>query len=93
MSEDRQNTDNKLTVDTEKIRLAIRSGVPLSITTYTLPHNMEVYMEEVLTQFLKELGQDQMVAYLVYCQNELITNAKKANTKRVYFKEKGLDIT
>ena len=73
--------------------MAIHSGVPLSITTYTLPHDMEIYMSEILTAFLQELGQEHMIQYLVYCQNELITNAKKANTKRVYFKEKGLDIT
>ena len=93
MLDAKQNIDDKLAVDIEKIKLAIRSGVPLSITTYTLPHNMEVYMEDVLTEFLKALGQNHMIAYLVYCQNELITNAKKANTKRIYFKEKGLDIT
>ena len=45
MPDAKQNTDEKLAVDIEKIKLAIRSGVPLSITTYTLPHNMEVYME------------------------------------------------
>ena len=73
--------------------MAIHSGVPLSITTYTLPHDMEIYMSEILTAFLQELGQEHMIQYLVYCQNELITNAKKANSKRVYFKEKGLDIT
>lgn len=84
--------NNVLTVDKQKIRMAISSGVPLSITTYTLPHNMEVYMSEVLTTFFTELHQEQMIQYITYCQNELITNAKKANTKRIYFKEKGLDI-
>ena len=33
-----------------------------------------------------------MNEYLKYCLNELTTNSKKANTKRIYFKEKGLDI-
>lgn len=75
-----------------KIQMAIRSGIPLSITTYTLPHEMEVYMGDVLAAFLEELDQKHMVQYLSYCLNELITNAKKANTKRIYFKEKGLDI-
>lgn len=84
--------NHMLTVDTAKIKMAIDSGVPLSITTYTLPHNMEIYMADVLTAFFKELHQEQMIQYITYCQNELITNAKKANTKRVYFKERGLDI-
>jgi putative nucleotidyltransferase with HDIG domain len=86
-------TTQKMSVDLDKIRMAIRSGIPLSITTYTLPHEMEIYMSDVLTAFLTELNQQQMVQYLNYCLNELITNAKKANTKRVYFKDKGLDIT
>lgn len=83
----------KLTVDKAKIQMAIRSGVSLTITTYTLPRDMEVYMGDVLLKFLDELGQQHMEQYLSYCLNELITNAKKANTKRVYFKEQGLDIT
>ena len=86
-------TKQKMSVDLDKIRMAIRSGIPLSITTYTLPHEMEIYMSDVLTAFLTELNQQQMIQYLNYCLNELITNAKKANTKRVYFKEKDLDIT
>ncbi|MCK9169675.1 MAG: HDOD domain-containing protein [Treponema sp.] len=86
-------TSQKMPVDLDKIRMAIRSGIPLSITTYTLPHEMEIYMSDVLTAFLTELNQQQMIQYLNYCLNELITNAKKANTKRIYFKEKELDIT
>lgn len=79
-------------VDIAKIRMAIQVGIPLAITTYTLPHSMELYMNSVLTAFFKELHQEHMIQYLIYCQGELITNAKKANTKRIYFKEKGLDI-
>ena len=83
----------KITVDISKIKTAINAGIPLSITTYTLPHEMEMYMTEVLSAFLTELDQSFMVEYLTYCLNELVTNAKKANTKRIYFKHKKLDIT
>ncbi|HZK19550.1 MAG TPA: hypothetical protein VFC68_02365, partial [Treponemataceae bacterium] len=78
--------------DTTKLKKAIQAEIPLSITTYTLPREMELYMKTVLTAFLKELDQEYMAEYLIYCINELVTNAKKANTKRVYFKEKGLDL-
>lgn len=78
--------------DISKIRLAVQTGIPLSITTYTLPHEMEMYMNDVISIFLKELGQEQMTEYLTYCLNELITNAKKANTKRIYFRDKKLNI-
>lgn len=83
----------RIEVDKAKITKAINSGIPLTISTYTLPHEMEVYMSDVLTLFLKELEQTHMVEYLSYCLNELITNAKKANTKRVYFQQKKLNIT
>ena len=85
--------NKRIEVDKKKIEKAIDLGIPLTITTYTLPHEMEVYMGDVLTAFLKELDQSQMIEYLNYCLNELITNAKKANTKRVYFTQKNLDIT
>ena len=84
--------NKRIEVDKKKIEKAIDLGIPLTITTYTLPHEMEVYMGDVLTAFLKELDQSQMIEYLNYCLNELITNAKKANTKRVYFTQKNLDI-
>ena len=83
----------RVEVDRSKVRTAINAGIPLSLTTYTLPHEMEVYMDDILRAFLEELNQTQMIEYLSYCLSELITNAKKANTKRVYFKFKKLDIT
>ena len=79
-------------LDLSKVKMAIRAGIPLSITTYTLPHEMELYMDSVLAAFLEELNQHQMIEYLTYCLNELVTNSKKANTKRIYFKEKKLNI-
>ena len=53
---------------------------------------MEVYMGEILSLFLTELNQPHMIQYLTYSLNELVVNAKKANTKRIYFQEKNLDI-
>lgn len=82
----------ELHVDEEKIKKAVQSGIPLTITTYTLPHEIEMYITEVLATFLKIVGQDQLENYLVYCVQELAVNAKKANTKRVYFIERGLDL-
>ncbi len=84
--------NSKATLDISKIKMAIRAGIPLSIVSYTLPHEMSEYMEDVLAAFLKELDQSPMNEYLKYCLNELTTNSKKANTKRIYFREKGLDI-
>lgn len=84
--------EKKIIVDVEKVRKAIASGIPLVVTTYTLPHEIEEYACDILKTFLGELDQAQLGDSLTYCLKELANNAKKANTKRVYFEEKGLDI-
>ncbi|MDR1318818.1 MAG: hypothetical protein LBJ90_04265, partial [Treponema sp.] len=83
----------ELVVDESKIKKAVQSGIPLTITTFTLPHEIEVYIEQVITVFLKQVDQEKLKDYIVYCVQELAVNAKKANTKRVYFAERGLDLS
>jgi len=82
----------KLVVDEAKIRKATLSGLPLTITTFTLPREIEVYIEDVLAVFLKLARQEKLKDYICYCVRELAVNAKKANTKRVYFNELGLNL-
>jgi putative nucleotidyltransferase with HDIG domain len=82
----------ELVVDEGKIKKAIQSGLPLTITTYTLPHEIEVYIGQVIDVFLRQTDQIKLKDYVIYCVQELVVNAKKANTKRVYFTERGLDI-
>ena len=79
-------------VDSAKVLQAARSAVPLTVKSYTLPHETEVYLEKILTVFLKEMGQEKLQDALAYCLRELAVNAKKANTKRVYFQDKNLQI-
>lgn len=81
-----------VSVDVEKITHAARNSIPYAIKTYTLPHDMEIYLEEVLGIYLKELGRENLKEPLAYCLRELAVNAKKANTKRVYFKLKNLNL-
>ncbi len=79
-------------IDVEQVKRAARNSVPLSIKTYTLPHETEEYLEQILSIFLDEFGQNQIKDRIAYCMKELAVNAKKANTKRVFFKERGLDL-
>lgn len=85
-------TQSALLIDETKIKKAIQSSIPLTITTYTLPHEVETYIEDILAKFLSELGYEHLKDHLAYCIRELAVNAKKANTKRVFFTERGLDI-
>jgi putative nucleotidyltransferase with HDIG domain len=81
-----------LAVDEAKVKKAVQSGIPLIITTYTLPHEIELYIDRVITVFLRLVNRENLRNYVVYCVQELAVNAKKANTKRVYFMERGLDL-
>ena len=82
----------KTQIQPEKVQQAVRSSIPLTIKSYKLPHETETQLEEILEVFLKEIGQDSIKDALAYCLRELAVNAKKANTKRVYFEEMGLDL-
>jgi hypothetical protein len=82
----------EVAVDEEKVVKAIRMEVPLIMTTYTLPRKVEKYIERVVTLFLEYIRQSALADSIIYCVQELVVNAKKANTKRVYFLEKGLDL-
>jgi hypothetical protein len=75
------------------IKDAVQTRQPLVITTFTLPREIELFIETVLVVFLKEIKREEMKDYMSYCIRELSVNAKKANTKRVYFMEQKLDIT
>jgi putative nucleotidyltransferase with HDIG domain len=79
-------------VDVEQIRRATRNSVPLTFKTFTLPHETEEYLDQVLAVFLDEVGHPEVKDQLAYCLRELAVNAKKANTKRAYFHERGLDL-
>jgi len=82
----------ELVVDEGKIKKAIQSGFPLTITTYTHPKEIEIYIEQVIASFLQHMNLLKIKDYIVYCVQELVVNAKKANTKRIFFEERGLKI-
>jgi hypothetical protein len=88
------NISSKLSVEEMEAQLskAIQAEEPVIITTYIFPHEMDLYIEKLLAQFFKQIQKERITDYIVYGVRELIGNAKKANTKRIFFAEKGLDI-
>lgn len=79
-------------IDVPKIQKAARNSLPLTIKTHRINHETEEYLEQILDVFLSEFGQKELLPQISYCMRELAVNANKANTKRVFFMEKGLDI-
>ena len=78
-----EDLDTLKEIDAQKIKKALEYQVPIEVTTYTLPKSMEMYIHSVLSEFLSACHQNHMEQYLSFCLGELLTNAKKANTKRV----------
>jgi len=85
------DVDN-IPIDIEKVHEAIRMEVPLIMTTYTAPRKVERYIEQVVSIFLDHVKKSDLKDNVVYCIQELVVNAKKANTKRAYFSARGLDL-
>ena len=83
---------DEIFIDVDKVNQAIKMEVPLVMTTYTLPRKVEQYIEQVVSIFLDYVRQSRLRDNVIYCIQELVVNAKKANTKRVYFIDRGLDL-
>jgi putative nucleotidyltransferase with HDIG domain len=80
------------TIDITEIQKAALRSIPLSFRLTSLPHESHALLDRILEAYLVELGQEKILEPLSYCVKELIINAQKANTKRLYFEEMGLDI-
>jgi len=80
------------TIDITDIQKAALRSIPLTFRLTSLPHEAHALLDRILEAYLVELGQERIMEPLSYCLKELIINAQKANTKRLYFEEKGLDI-
>lgn len=75
------------------IQRAAQNSVPLIFRLAVfLPQSFPL-LDRICEIYLAELGQQNIVEPLSYCVKELISNAQKANAKRVYFEERGLDLT
>ncbi|QEN04495.1 HDOD domain-containing protein [Thiospirochaeta perfilievii] len=74
----------------EKIFSALTKSIPITITTHKVSRDTELRIEAILELILSEFGLIEVHDKISYCLKEIITNAKKANTKRIYFEKNGL---
>jgi len=75
------------------IQRAAQNSVPLIFRLAVLIPESFTLLDRICEIYLQELGQEKILEPLSYCVKELISNAQKANAKRVYFEERGLDLT
>ena len=79
-------------IDLDKIKESVQTGVPFSIKVYEISHEVQEYIDAVVTSFLKEIDFKSCSDFICYCVKELSDNAVKANFKHIYFDEKHIDI-
>ncbi|MDC7222827.1 MAG: hypothetical protein PQJ60_03740, partial [Spirochaetales bacterium] len=75
-----------------KVKESIKQEKALVLTTANLLRNIEDQLFIFLRLFLEELNLFDCEEMIIYAIRELAANANKANMKRLYFREKQLDI-
>lgn len=76
----------------KEVMYYINNNKPIVFRDYKMPKENEEYYVEILKYFLEYMNKEKIGDYLGYCIREILNNAKKANTKRVFFLEQKLDI-
>ncbi len=75
------------------IQRAAQTSLPLVFRVNGLLPTAFPLLDRIIEIYLGELGQEKILEPLSYCVKELISNAQKANAKRIYFDEHGLQLT
>jgi anti-anti-sigma factor len=76
----------------ESVHHAIEQSKTLTVRTFTYLPGERLHIDRILSVFLKAVDMAPLGNNLSYCIHELAGNAKRANTKRLYFRERQLDI-
>jgi HD-like signal output (HDOD) protein len=80
-------------INVADIQKAAQNSIPLVFRLTSLPPTLFPLVDRILEMYLSELGQERLLEPLSFCLKELISNAQKANVKRIYFLERGLEIS
>ena len=86
------NGENSELMNTDLVEYAISESKTLTIKTISYLSRERNYIDSILKKYLKEIGKSYLMNQISYCLHELAGNANRANAKRIYFCEQGLDI-
>jgi len=76
----------------ERVLRAIETSTPLTVRTFKYLPDERRHIDRILAAFLKAADLSPIADDLSYCVHELAANAKKANTKRLYFADRKLNV-
>ena len=76
----------------QNIALKINDGDELILQASRMNQKVEKYILHTITRILEKLGQEKFIEMVYTITKELSINGMKANQKRIFFEENGLDI-
>lgn len=77
----------------ETIDRAVNEGRTISLVTWILSDYGEFLLHHIAATILQRFGRSELLDMIYPAAKELVINATKANMKRVFFAEQGLDAT
>ncbi|HOJ50071.1 MAG TPA: histidine kinase [Spirochaetota bacterium] len=79
--------------DIEKnIYIAIDNGKVIRVISYSMSDDIEKKLDYVVENILKKYNKENLKSMIYTAVKELAINGTKANLKRIFFEEKGLDL-
>ncbi|MBN2625294.1 MAG: hypothetical protein JXA95_01410 [Spirochaetales bacterium] len=76
----------------KRVKDSIKKETPLVLSTTNLLRHVEDQLFHFIRMYIDELSLAEYEEMIIYAIRELMANANKANLKRLYFQENGLDI-
>lgn len=76
----------------DNIRLTIKNGKILSLKTHRITHSVEEHIQKAVGLILDKVTHPTLIPTVYTIIKELAINACKANQKRIFFEEKGLNL-
>ena len=81
-----------MALDIRRVIDSIERYEPVDLTAYKVPASSIAGIGKILELYLRKIKLQNYYFQFFYALRELIENAKKANLKRVYFKQNNLDL-
>jgi len=80
--------------DVEKnLQIAIDDGKVIRVISYAMSSDVENTLDKIISRILKKYRRPDLKSLVYTCTKELAINGTKANLKRIFFIENGLDIS
>ncbi len=76
----------------ENIAVAVKNGKYLTLKTHRMTEMVEDHIKHALDGILEKTKHERLIHMLYTILKELVINGCKANQKRIFFEERGLDI-